>query len=460
MSDKIQLSNMLGASGGSISKAMASALNFLNSSSKEKLLSLVGKNIESIPSIDPVDKSALQDSYGGKQSEPCDDLLVGKGMFYITEQGNLCLDCTSGHYQMLWGYNDPDLVKAVNQAVESGIVWDNHCNIPQMPVKQLAHRLVELANGSAEKDRLDTVHLGCCTGSVACAAALKIQLVCYERTKKGEGTPVIIVLDGNYHGTDMVAQYLRGMWKNYVRNLKVIALQPNDERALQKAFKQYGKRVAGFWAEPVMMNREAIVVEPSYLQLARKLCDENGALMAIDEIQTGFWQPEVFMYRTMGFTPDLVIAGKGMAAGFHPQAAVIYKSRYDVLEQYDAISTNGSAPLPCYVSLCCLDKIQKHSNLIIEAGDRYHAGMQSLAAEFPEILKYATGKRHMTGLKFHDVKKAIDFHKRAVKSGLWVRVHAYHEGHSTVLSKLPLIADEQIVNFIIERFRYLLKETK
>lgn len=460
MPEKSLLERMLGKNGSSISTAMKSALDFLNSHSENDLLNLVGKQINSIPQTTPVDKRALQDSYGGKQSEPCDDLLVGRGMFYITEQGNLSLDCTSGHYQMLWGYNDPDLVKAVNEAVKSGIVWDNHCNIPQTPVKQLAHRLVELANESDEKDPLDTVHLGCCTGSVACSAALKMQLICYERMKKGEGGPVFIVLDGNYHGTDMVGQYLRGMWKNYVHNLKVIALQPNDEKTLQKTFKQYGKRVAGFWAEPVMMNREAIVVEPSYLQLARKMCDESGALMAIDEIQTGFWQPEIFMYRSMRFTPDFVIAGKGMAAGFHPQAAVIYKSRYDVLEQYDAISTNGSAPLPCYVSLCCLEKILKHAKCIVEVGDRYYAGMQSLAAEFPKTLKYATGKRHMTGLKFYDVKKAIDFHKRAVKGGLWVRVHAYHEGHSTLLTKLPLIANESIVDFIIERFKALLAEIK
>jgi acetylornithine/succinyldiaminopimelate/putrescine aminotransferase len=460
MSEKSCLSTMLGPNGSQISAAIKLALNFLNSNTNSNLLSLVGRRIESIPSINPVDKSALQDSYGGKQTEPCNDLLAAKGTFYITEQGMLCLDCTSGHYQMLWGYNDPDLDRAINEAVDSGIVWDNHCNIPQTPVKQLAHRLVELANPPGERDTLDTVHLGCCTGSVACAAALKIQLLIYERTKKDEGTPVVIVLDGNYHGTDMVAQYLRGMWKHYIRNLKVIALQPNNEKTLQKAFTKYGKRVAGFWAEPVMMNREAIVVEPSYLQLARKLCDETGALMAIDEIQTGFWQPEIFMYRSLGFTPDLVIAGKGMAAGFHPQAAVIYRSRYDVLEQYDAISTNGSAPLPCYVSLCCLDKIQKHANRIVEVGDRYYEGMQSLSVEFPRILKYATGKRHMMGLKFYDVNKAIDFHKRAVRSGLWVRVHAYHEGHSTLLTKLPLIADEQIVDFIIKRFRALLAETK
>jgi acetylornithine/succinyldiaminopimelate/putrescine aminotransferase len=436
---------------------MRAAREFLEDHTIEELLRLVGERVECLPVPKPVDKTALQDSYGGNQTSPCDDLLAAQGMFYITEQRRLCLDCTSGHYQMLWGYNNPSLVSAVSEAVEAGVVWDNHCNIPQTPVKQLAHRLVELANDRGDDDPLDTVHLGCCTGSVACAAALKIQLICYERRSTSQDVPVMVVLDGNYHGTDMVAQYLRGMWEQYVKNLEVVSVQPNDAAELKEVFCRYGKRVAGFWAEPIMMNREAIVVDGAYLRLARRLCDDTGALMVLDEIQTGFWQPEIFSYRTLGFKPDLVIAGKGMAAGFHPQAAVIYKSRLDVLETYDAISTNGSAALPCYVALCCLEMIEAEGDSIASVGEHYMGRMQDLAREFRDVVEYAPGRRHMMGLKFRRVDDALSFHRRAVDSGLWVRVHAYHEGHSTVLTKLPLVADETVVDFIVDRFRSLLQ---
>jgi len=64
----------------------------------------------------------------------------------------------------------------------------------------------------------------------------------------------------------------------------------------------------------------------------------------------------------------------------------------------------------------------------------------------------------MVGLKFREVADAIDFHRRAVEAGLWVRVHAYHEGHSTLLTKLPLCADETVVDFIAEKFRSLLRD--
>jgi len=448
---------LFGPGGEAILAGMRAGLEFLDSRDTGRLLERVGQTIQEIPPVAPVEKAALQDSYGGKQTEPCDDLLTGRGLFYITEQRRLCLDCTSGHYQMLWGYNHPRLCAAIEEAARAGIVWDNHAKIPQTPVKRLAQRLVEAANPPGEPDPLDTVLLGCCTGSVACEAALKMQLVCFERDRGDKATPAVVVLDGNYHGTDMVPQYLRGMWRRFVTHLEVVTVQPNDADELRAAFQRVGRRAAAFWAEPVMMNREAIPVEASYLQLARRLCDEAGAAMCLDEIQTGFWQPEVFAYRSMGFVPDMVVAGKGMTAGFHPLAAVIYRSRYDVLGQYDAITTNGSASLPSYMGLCVMDMLASQAGRVAAVGDRFMQRLSALAEQFGGVLVDARGRRHLAGLKFRRVEDAIDFHRRAVAAGLWVRVHAYHEGHSTVLTKLGLPADEQVVDFIVERFESLLR---
>src|SRR5205807_3689911 len=123
-----------------------------------------------------------------------------------------------------------------------------------------------------------------------------IQLAVFQRERGKQMTPVMVVLDGNYHGTDILAQHLRGMWPGLVQGCEVVKVQPNDAEELTAAFDKYGDRVAGFWAEPILMNREAIPVEGDYLQLARRCCDKAGALMCIDEIQTGFWRPEIFDY--------------------------------------------------------------------------------------------------------------------------------------------------------------------
>jgi acetylornithine/N-succinyldiaminopimelate aminotransferase len=458
MKSRLTIDQLLGDSGPPIVQAMRAGLLFLDARTTPQLLSQAGSLITSVPGFAPIDKQALQDSYGGNQTGAPDDLLVGRGLFYLSEQRRLYLDCTSGHYQMVWGYNHPELVALIQEAQQAGIVWDNHSNIPQSPVKQLARRLVKIANAPGTQDRLDTVLLGVCTGSVACGAALKIMLKVFAQNQGDQTIPVILVLGGNYHGTDLVPQFMRGMWPHLISHLEVVTLEPNDPGALQAAFSQYGSRVAGFWAEPIMMNREAIAVHPEYLKLARQLCDQSGALLCVDEIQTGFWQPQVFAYRSLGLEPDLVVIGKGMTAGFHPLSGVILKQRHDVLEQYDAISTNGSASLPSLVALCSLAMIEAQAQQMADISQRITLGFQSLAAEFPQVVQAAHGHGYLSGLKFRQVEQAQLCQCQLLEAGLWTRVHAYHAGHRTVLTKLGLLADATVVDFMIDQFRRRLEK--
>jgi acetylornithine/succinyldiaminopimelate/putrescine aminotransferase len=180
-------------------------------------------------------------------------------------------------------------------------------------------------------------------------------------------------------------------------------------------------------------------------------------LLCIDEIQTGFWRPEIFDYRALGIRPDLMVLGKGMTAGFHPLSGVLFKHRHDVLEQYHAISTNGSAALPAFVTLCSLKMIEARTPQVRHIAARIQEGFWSLAADFPEQLESARGRGHLAGLKFRRVEEAKAFQERLFEAGLWTRVHAYHEGHSTILTKLGLLGNETVVDFVITRFRELLK---
>ena len=447
---------------GAMSRAVSAGRHFLTATPARELLASVGQTIDTIPPARFPDKRWFQRSFGRSMTDHPDDLLVGQGLFYLTEQRRLFLDCTAGHYQMTWGYDHPELRAVLLDGIERGIVWDNHSNIPSAPVKRLAAKLIELANQGevsglpADDDRLNTVLLGVVTGSVACAAALKITLVHYATVKREKGAPVFIALDGNYHGTDLFAQRLRGMWPEYFTNVEIALVEPNDGEQLEDTFRQYGERVAAFWAEPIMMNREVIVVEPQYLQLARSLCDQAGALMALDEIQTGFWFPEVLYTRRCGVEPDFLVLGKGMTAGFHPLSALVYRGRTDRLEQYDAISTNGNASLAAYLGLACIALVEREAERISQVGAHYHQRMCELAAEFPRLLAEARGAGHISGLKFHQAEDALGFHRCAVERGLWLRAHAYHAGHSTILTKLALPLDVEVADFAVAAMRELL----
>jgi acetylornithine/succinyldiaminopimelate/putrescine aminotransferase len=468
----ISIDGLAGPLGADVCRAMSEAKRFFDSHDNGQLLGLVGDTIEGVALRKTITKAVMQKSYGGGTLAETDDLLAGRGLFYVTERGKLFLDCTAGHYQMSWGYGHPVLTQVIRDGLAAGIVPDNHSNIPQWPVKRLAQKLVEAANPdmpelregdfskvTESKTRLNTVLLGIATGSIACEAALKIMLMHHERAKR-PGPPIFVVLDGNYHGTGFFSQYLRGMWGPYIRNLEVVAVQPNDGDELESVIARHGDRIAGFWAEPVLMNREAILVEPQYLQLARKLVRRVGALMAIDEIQTGFWTPDLFMYRQYGIVPDIVIVGKGMSAGLHPLSAILYRRELDMLAQYDAISTNGNAALAALVALANIELLQRHGPQINGTQEYYYGKLCELAAEFPERIAAVHGSRSMTGLKFRHVDDALAFHKKCVEGGLWLRVHAYHAGHSTILCKFALCLEPAVVDEFIRRLRGLLETGK
>lgn len=465
----MSLADLAGPSGADVCRAMSRAKRFLGDCDNDQLFRRIGKTIEGLAVKKTIDKAVMQRSYGGGTIGGTDDLLAGRGLFYVSEQGKLFLDCTAGHYQMTWGYDHPVLTRIVHEGLAAGVVPDNHSNIPQWPVKRLAQKLIEAANPDCpglqggdfskvmkSRTRLNTVLLGIATGSVACEAALKLMLMHHERMKK-PGPAVFVVLDGNYHGTGLFSQNLRGMWKPYIRNMKVVAVQPNDGDELERVFTRHGERIAGFWAEPIMMNREAILVETAYLRSARKLTRRFGALMVIDEIQTGFWTPELFMCRQYGITPDIVIVGKGMSAGWHPLSAILYRRELDVMAQYDAISTNGNAALAALVALGNVELLQRNARRIVEVQEYYYDKLRALASEFPDRIAAVHGNRSMTGLKFRKVEDALAFHRRCVAGGLWLRVHAYHAGHSTILCKFALCLEQAVVDEFIRRLRVLLE---
>lgn len=448
----LSLPGLLGSDGAGICRAVEAARSYLCGRDTAELLRDVGKTIESVPPSAHMDKRFIQASY----AKASDDLLTGLGLFYLTEQRKLFLDCTAGHYQMTWGYNHPALNEALCEAVRAGVVWDDHSNIPGDPIKRLAARLVEAAGGG---EGLNTAHLGMCTGSCAASTAIKIALKHHEAARP-DARPVFIAIEGNYHGTDFFAQRLRGMWGNYFAGADFVQVEPNDLPALQQAFRQYRGRVAAFFAEPILMNREAILLEREYLRAARLLCDEAGACMVIDEIQTCFWQPEVFMFLQYDIVPDMLVVGKGMTAGFHPLAALLFRRRLDLLEQYDAINTNGNAPLAAIMALCCLSLIERDRDRIADMSRYYYERLKELPAKHPDRVAAIHGKGLLAGVKFRAVQDALAFHQRCMERGLWVRAHAYHEGHSTVLTKLGLPADRAIADFVVESFLAILREMR
>ncbi|MCX7706120.1 MAG: aminotransferase class III-fold pyridoxal phosphate-dependent enzyme [bacterium] len=447
-----------------IIRSIESANNFLESTPPEILLKNIGRIITNLPSVPRTEKKWFQKSYVIEPEQH--DFLTGKGVFYITEGRKLFLDATAGHYQMTWGYNNPDLMKNLQHALKIGIPWDCHSNIPGFYVKKLSEKLVKICNSDTDirhvqnnPDLLNTVLLGIATGSVACSTSMKLAINYFKKIKPGAKKIVFISLNGNYHGTDFLMQRLRGMWKElFSKNLIFEMVEPNDIKSLRDIFKKHKNNIAAFFFEPVMMNREAILLNRDFIQEARHLTESVDALMIVDEIQTCCWYPEIFMYKQYDIVPDILVLGKGLTAGFHPLSAIVYKRKFDSLKQYDAISTNGNAPLPAFMALCCLNLIEQNLKKIVEISHYYEESLKHLVKEFPDIIISFQGKGLLSGIKLRNQQLALLFHKKCIEKGIWLRVHAYYEGHSTLLTKFALSVSKDVIDFTIDSFRKILKK--
>lgn len=439
------------------------AKEFLDRTPQKILIKNTGKIIKSIPAIPQISKKWFQKSYVIEPDK--NDFLTGKGVFYLTEGRKLFLDTTAGHYQMTWGYDHPVLMNNLEKALEAGIPWDCHSNIPGFYVKKLSEKLVQICNPQAniqyirnKQDSLNTVLLGIATGSVACSTAMKIAINYFKKNKPLAKKMVLVSLNGNYHGTDFLMQGLRGMWKELFSKYIIFEMvEPNDINGLRNVFKKHEKNIAAFFFEPVMMNREAILLNSDFIQEARNLTEKVDALMIVDEIQTCCWYPEIFMYKQFDITPDILILGKGLTAGFHPLSAIVYKRKLDSLKQYDAISTNGNAPLPAFMALSCLNLIERSLHTIATLSSYYEKSLEKLVCEFPDIIVSRQGSGFLSGLKFKNQQIALQFHKKCLASGIWLRVHAYYQGHSTALTKFALCVTKDIIDFATTSFRKILK---
>jgi len=470
---RISLENLFGSQ---YVDAVRAAYSFLTETPKDDLRSMVGQKLEFIPDFEQADKRAFVKGY---QKPVQDDILAGCGIFKITEGKMLQIDWTGGHYQLPLGYHFPELDHLLAEARKLGIVDDTHNNTPGMAVKLLASQLVRCVNtfdGEVDDERLRSILdnddrlnrvTSVDTGTVAAGAGLKSILYRF-RDLYGECVPVFIVQEGNYHGTDFLEQHLRGMWEWLFTSVIVEAVQPNNVDELCEAFRKYERRgtacrartkekIAAVVMEPVLMNNRAIYLKPDYVYKAKELCVQHDAILFLDEIQTGMWSPSVFMANEYRGVADVLAVGKGLTAGYSPLAYMICKPPLDNQDQYSSISTNGNADMAALAGLIVLETVKNNADHIEALGNYYFDELQKLQRLHSDKISEITGRRHLAGINIVSESLADRFHKACLAQGIFVRLQAYKEGASTLITKPAIIAEADDVDFVIGKLDGVLR---
>ncbi|MHB9134522.1 MAG: aminotransferase class III-fold pyridoxal phosphate-dependent enzyme [Armatimonadota bacterium] len=409
----------------------------------------------------------------------------GSGPYRVGEDGRLYLITKSEHYHAPLGHAFPGY-GLIDIARCLGIPNATHNNTRGQLTRLLEMALVGAVHGITgdtleftairDANRLDCANrvLNLETGSLATEAALKMMLARFYRTQDTSPTPpyqgrtpVMLVMgneDGgmhaNYHGTTMLTQMLRGMWPELAgefaqhRLFHVHPLRPNRLEDVEEAFARFEQppyKIAGFFHEIVMMNYGALLLDPAYLRALYARCAEHDVPTAVDEIQSGIWAPELFLYRDYGLQPTFVVIGKGFPGGEYPASRLIFSAAIDNLPQFGALVTNGQEELASLAYLITMRWAAENAEVTRRIGDYYFTRLQELAARFPEQISAVTGLRHLAGLAFTDLTRARAFVTYLTERGLDVSIQTYKADCPPVmLTKLPLIACERVVDAVVE----------
>lgn len=178
-----------------------------------------------------------------------------------------------------------------------------------------------------------------------------------------------------------------------------------DAAALAAAM---GSDTAAVILEPIQGEGGIRIPPPGYLAAVRRLCDQHGALLVLDEIQTGFGRTgRMFACEHEGVVPDIITLGKSLGGGLYPITAAVFREPLaDFLlgHPFIHLSTFGGADLGCAVGLATIDYILEHDLPAHAArmGERFAAGFAALQARYGSVLAEVRQRGLMMGLQFID----------------------------------------------------------
>jgi acetylornithine/N-succinyldiaminopimelate aminotransferase len=314
----------------------------------------------------------LQDRYGAAMmltyGMPPVALARGSGCTVWDVDGNSYLDLIGGIAVSALGHAHPALIAAVTEQVSTLA----HCSNLFLHERQveLAERLIGLLGTDGRVFFANS-------GAEANEAAIKL-----VRRAQGPDRPVMVAAEGSFHGRTMGALSLTG--KEQIRapfgpfGIDVRFVPFGDAAALERAV---GPDCAAVFLEPALGEGGVVPAPAGYLKAAREACDETGALLVLDEIQSGIGRTgEWFAYQREGVTPDVLTLAKGLGGGL-PIGACIGLGRYgSALAKGDHGSTFGGNPVACAAALAVLDTIERDGLLANASavGTRLAAGIEAI----------------------------------------------------------------------------------
>jgi acetylornithine/N-succinyldiaminopimelate aminotransferase len=308
--------------------------------------------------------AALMPNYG----LPPVAISRGAGCLVWDPDGREYLDLIAGIAVSSLGHAHPAIVEAVSRQVAE-VAHTSNLFLHEREI-DLAERLLFLLGGDGRVFFANS-------GTEANEAAIKL-----VRRRQGPGRPVFVAAEGGFHGRTMGALALTG--KASIREpfgpfgLAVRFVPFGDAGALAAAV---DVDVAGVFLEPALGESGVVPVPAGYLRAARAACDQAGALLVLDEIQsaigrTGAW----FAHQAEGIRPDVLTLAKGLGGGLPIGACIGLGASGTGFAKGDHGSTFGGNPVACAAALAVLEVIERDGLLahVTQVGEQLVASLEAV----------------------------------------------------------------------------------
>ena len=359
-----------------------------------------------------------------------------EGCTIYDSEGNAYLDLLGGYGVFSLGHRHPAVIAAVQaQLTKMPLASKIFLN---EPLAHLCEMLAEITPGDLQYSFI------CNSGTESIEGALKI-------ARMATGRPNFIATKGAFHGKSMggLAASGRDVFKTPFAPMLpgFMHAEYGDADAIAALVDEH---TAGVIVEPIQGEGGVRIPPDEYLPRLREICDETGALLIVDEVQTGLGRTgRMWGVDHAGVVPDILTMAKALGGGVMPIGAFTATAEiWDKVFGTNPLihtSTFGGNPLACVAGIAAVTAIRDQDlpARAARAGDRFMTGLRAIQAKYPQTISDVRGRGLLIGLEFthEDIGEIVIF--GMVARGV---IAAYTLNNPKVIRVEPplIITDEEI----------------
>lgn len=372
-------------------------------------------------------------------------MVRGEGAWVWDEAGKQYLDGLGGIAVCALGHAHPAVTAAIREQAGKLIHTSNLYRIPQQ--EELGDELCGIAG-------MDKAFF-CNSGAEANEAAIKLARL--HARKREIKNPAIVVMEQSFHGRTMATLSATGSRKVHAGFEPLVGgfvRAPFNDLAALQAIAENNRDVVAVMLEPIQGEGGIHPADDEYLRGVRQLCDDNGWLMMLDEIQSGMGRTgKWFAHQHAGIVPDVMTVAKALGNGYPIGACLGRGEAAELIQPGNHGTTFGGNPLACAVGLSVIDSMRK-GNLVERAaklGEHLRSGFEQTIGDLDGVVEIR-GNGCMLGIQLDRDCGAL------VQAGLDTGVLLNVTAGNTVRLLPPYTLSDDEANELVARISTIVRD--